>query len=678
MEKVPEKNLISRYGEYGRIIGFQVINSEMPEEQQLLSFDGLTKATFTLHKPDGNLYIEDLDITTYSEDNVAVIALNEQMTAAEGKAHYDITLTYEDAEDGFRIITAHGNMLIDTPMAGTEEINSTSVIYGLIFPDDFQLKLTAGANITISEDNVISSTGGGGGGGEYIAGEGIRISGETISLTTQVLNQLSQIAGKQAKLTAGANININSSNVISATDTTYTAGSGISISGGVISNTSPGITYTAGDNISIEGTEISATDTTYTAGANVSISDANVISATDTTYTAGSNVQISGENVISATDTTYSAGTGLDLTGSAFELDSATQSALASISGKQDALIAGSNISLTGNVISATDTTYTAGTNISITGTTISATDTTYTAGSGIAISAENVISATGGGGGGLIAGTGIDITGDTISLDSSTQSTLADVADKQDALTAGSNITISGTTISATDTTYTAGANVQISDSNVITATNTTYSAGTGLELSSGAFSLSTATQNSLAKTANIGAPDTYDPDHEYNLGEACEHDGLWYRSLYGYSGMGPGPWDATKWERTDSWTEIDDLNQNLAECVKKKTTADITVPTATGRTIAQALNVLVNSSDYDISKVTPFSYIKNGVVFYRVSSITSNRVVFTYEAVGASVPTIISLYAQVGNNLAYSYNGTTVTAVGGETLSSALEFYY
>lgn len=145
------------------------------------------------------------------------------------------------------------------------------------------------------------------------------------------------------------------------------------------------------------------------------------------------------------------------------------------------------------------------------------------------------------------------------------------------------------------------------------------------------------------------------------------------------------PEAWTPAHWDSTDAGEEIEaanaaiaSLNQNLAECVKKKTTADITVPTATGRTIAQALNVLVNSSDYDISKVTPFSYIKNGVVFYRVSSITSNRVVFTYEAVGASVPTIISLYAQVGNNLAYSYNGTTVTAVGGETLSSALEFYY
>lgn len=86
-----------------------------------------------------------------------------------------------------------------------------------------------------------------------------------------------------------------------------TAGSGISISGNEISCTvSPGPTYTAGANVSIDSSNvISATDTTYTAGANVSIDSSNVISATDTTYTAGTNVSINSSNVISATDTTY-------------------------------------------------------------------------------------------------------------------------------------------------------------------------------------------------------------------------------------------------------------------------------------------------------------------------------------------------------------------------------------
>lgn len=86
-----------------------------------------------------------------------------------------------------------------------------------------------------------------------------------------------------------------------------------------------------------------------TAGTNVTIDSDNVISSTDTTYTAGTNVSISDQNVISATDTTYSAGAGLNLNGTEFSVDTNTI---------QAKLSAGSNISINGNTISATDTTY--------------------------------------------------------------------------------------------------------------------------------------------------------------------------------------------------------------------------------------------------------------------------------------------------------------------------------
>ena len=64
--------------------------------------------------------------------------------------------------------------------------------------------------------------------------------------------------------------------------------------------------------------------------------------------------------------------------------------------------------------------------------------------------------------------------------------------ANFQETLTPGTGITIdSNNVISATGggggSTYTAGANIQISDQNVISATDTTYSAGSGLSLSSG-----------------------------------------------------------------------------------------------------------------------------------------------------------------------------------------------
>lgn len=118
--------------------------------------------------------------------------------------------------------------------------------------------------------------------------------------------------------------------------------------------------------------------------------------------------------------------------------------------------------------------------------------------------------------------------------------------------------------------------------------------------------------------------------------------------------------------------------LNSNLTECVKKNPTADITIATASGRTIAQALNLLINSSKWDISKVNAFSYIKIGVAYYRVSSVTASRVVFTYDAVNSSNYNSVSLYAQAGSNYAYTYNGSTVTSTGGDTLSNDLEFYY
>ena len=119
------------------------------------------------------------------------------------------------------------------------------------------------------------------------------------------------LESKQNVLTAGENVEISEEGVISATDTTYTAGENIEISEeGVISATDT--TYTAGDNVSIENGVISAVDTTYTAGENVSIENG-VISAVDTTYTAGENVSIDN-GVISAVDTTYTAGTGIDIT----------------------------------------------------------------------------------------------------------------------------------------------------------------------------------------------------------------------------------------------------------------------------------------------------------------------------------------------------------------------------
>lgn len=73
------------------------------------------------------------------------------------------------------------------------------------------------------------------------------------------------LGGKQNSLTAGTNISI-SSDVISATDTTYSAGSGLSLDGTefTVDTTAIQPKLTAGTNITIDANnEISATDTTY-------------------------------------------------------------------------------------------------------------------------------------------------------------------------------------------------------------------------------------------------------------------------------------------------------------------------------------------------------------------------------------------------------------------------------
>lgn len=126
------------------------------------------------------------------------------------------------------------------------------------------------------------------------------------------------LADKQDKLTAGSNITIDSNNEISATNTTYSAGTGLDLTGTTFSVDTTAIQpkLTAGSNITIDGNnEISATDTTYSAGSGL---DLNVTTfSVDTTtiqpkLTPGANISIDSNNEISATDTTYSDFVGTD------------------------------------------------------------------------------------------------------------------------------------------------------------------------------------------------------------------------------------------------------------------------------------------------------------------------------------------------------------------------------
>ena len=116
------------------------------------------------------------------------------------------------------------------------------------------------------------------------------------------------------------------------------------------------------------------------------------------------------------------------------------------LAAKQNSLIAGANIQINGDSISATDTTYTAGTNVQIDGTTISATDTTYSDFTGATESAAGT--------NGLVPAPASGETAKFLKSD--------------------------GTWGAPEGKTYTAGANIQINDT-VISATDTTYSTMTG-----------------------------------------------------------------------------------------------------------------------------------------------------------------------------------------------------
>ena len=162
----------------------------------------------------------------------------------------------------------------------------------------------------------------------------------------------------------------------------------------------------------------------------------------------------------------------------------------AATSGLQETLVAGDNISISGNVISAEvpslsgyateqwvlDKHYISGVDLSdyalksdiptsnsaftndmgyITEDALSGKQDTLIAGDNITISG-NVISASGGGGGGITSGEVQTMIDNSIS-------------GKQDTMSAGTNVQINNNVISATDTKYTAGDNITISNQNVI-----------------------------------------------------------------------------------------------------------------------------------------------------------------------------------------------------------------
>lgn len=190
-------------GEEGREIEFSFINSAVDPDLVI----PLSGKTVTIHilKPDNTFTVEHCTISS----NTAKYELTENDCAAGGIGVYDLSIE----ESGLLLYTAHGEYQGDYAAVEPGSITSYSQIFGLTFPDDFQLKLAAGANISIDTSqvpNIISSTGGGG-------------TSDYTALTNKPSINGVTLSGNKTS----AQLNI--------TDTTYTAGTGLDLTGTVFS-----------------------------------------------------------------------------------------------------------------------------------------------------------------------------------------------------------------------------------------------------------------------------------------------------------------------------------------------------------------------------------------------------------------------------------------------------------
>lgn len=199
--------ILARYGETGRTIKIHAYNSSTGDD---IDLGDMTSVKLQMYKPDGNFIIK----TPAISEGDAVVTFDEQMTASYGTGFIDLKLT----DSAGVVYTCHATVVIDTPVSSDDVIESLSLVDGYIFPDDFQLKLEAGEAIYFSgEDNrTINARA-----TSLTEGTGIDITGNVISIDAETLTE---IAGKQAQLTAGSGISISEENVISTT------GEGVQIS----------------------------------------------------------------------------------------------------------------------------------------------------------------------------------------------------------------------------------------------------------------------------------------------------------------------------------------------------------------------------------------------------------------------------------------------------------------
>ena len=189
----------------------------------------------------------------------------------------------------------------------------------------------AGDTIEIVTFNLGAANGGGGGSGvdSLSAGTGISLTGNTgdITVTNTFPDKTVVLNASGATTVTGTYPVFN----ISSVDTTYTAGTDISVVGTIISNTAPDQTVTL-----TEGTGIT------TSGTYPNFTIANSLPDQTVTLTGSGSTVISGTYPsfnVDSTNTTYTAGSGLSLVGTEFSNTAPDQTVV--ITGSNAATVTG-------------------------------------------------------------------------------------------------------------------------------------------------------------------------------------------------------------------------------------------------------------------------------------------------------------------------------------------------
>lgn len=208
-------------------------------------------------------------------------------------------------------------------------------------------KVTANANITAGTNCKITYDAK----GLVTAGTSLSASDIPTIPESKVSNLVNDLAGKQAKLTAGDYISI-------GTDNTISHGSS-----GAVAGTYGNVGYAPKITIDGFGHITSAENVSITADVANSLSTAgtvrvNLASSSAPTYTSGGNITPGVTGILPVAN----GGTGnssVDTTPTANSTKMVTSGGVASaLAGKQDKLTAGTNITISGTTISAKDTTY--------------------------------------------------------------------------------------------------------------------------------------------------------------------------------------------------------------------------------------------------------------------------------------------------------------------------------